>query len=171
ATVVIALCVTVLTVDYVTAQRREARDEERIATLQQKVRTDASLAPGLESDKKRITDARRARKARINVLAVVLIVAAVLFLTGAKRLLARRAVQPASPRDSPQSRASRSRRAAFQRPAAPADTSVDLAFVDAIVAQEGRGQEAAIPILQAIQTHYRYLPDEALRRVCEITEI
>ena len=26
----------------------------------------------------------------------------------------------------------------------------------------GRGREAAIPILQAIQTHYRYLPDEAL---------
>jgi NADH:ubiquinone oxidoreductase subunit E len=25
--------------------------------------------------------------------------------------------------------------------------------------------------LQAIQQHYRYLPDEALRRLCEITEI
>ena len=29
----------------------------------------------------------------------------------------------------------------------------------------------AIPLLQAIQTHYRYLPDEALHRLCEITEI
>ena len=26
-------------------------------------------------------------------------------------------------------------------------------------------------MLQAIQQHYRYLPDEALRRLCEITEI
>ena len=26
-------------------------------------------------------------------------------------------------------------------------------------------------MLQAIQSHYRYLPDEALRRVCERTEI
>ena len=31
--------------------------------------------------------------------------------------------------------------------------------------------EAAIPILQAIQAHFRYLPDEALARVCETTEV
>jgi NADH:ubiquinone oxidoreductase subunit E len=171
AAVVIALCVAVLAVDYVTARRQEPRDEERITALQQKVRTNASLAPGLESDKKRMADARRARKARIKFLAVVMIVAAVPFLTGAKRLLARRAVQPASRQDSPKARASKSRRAALQRRAIPADTSIDLAFVDVIVAREGRSQEAAIPILQAIQTHYRYLPDEALKRVCEITEI
>ena len=30
---------------------------------------------------------------------------------------------------------------------------------------------AVIPILQAIQEHYRYLPQEALERVCELTEI
>jgi NADH:ubiquinone oxidoreductase subunit E len=171
AAVVIALCVIFLAVDYVTARRREPRDEVRITALQQKVRTNASLAPGLESDKKRIADARRARKARIKFLAVVMIVAAVPFLTGAKRLLARRGVQPTPQQDSPKVRASKSRREAFQRMAPPADTSIDLAFVDAIVAREGRSQEAAIPILQAIQTHYRYLPDEALKRVCEITEI
>ena len=33
------------------------------------------------------------------------------------------------------------------------------------------GREAVIPILQAIQAHYRYLPPEALERVCELTEI
>ena len=44
-------------------------------------------------------------------------------------------------------------------------------FVDALVQREGRGQDAAIPILQAIQAHYRYLPDEALRRVCELTDV
>ncbi len=48
---------------------------------------------------------------------------------------------------------------------------LDLSFVDQVVAQIGRGKEAAIPLLQAIQDHYRYLPDEALRRVCELTEI
>ena len=37
--------------------------------------------------------------------------------------------------------------------------------------REGRGKEAAIILLQAIQSHYRYLPDEALRRLCELTEI
>ena len=35
----------------------------------------------------------------------------------------------------------------------------------------GRRAEAVIPILQAIQAHYRYLPREALERVCELTEI
>jgi NADH:ubiquinone oxidoreductase subunit E len=44
-------------------------------------------------------------------------------------------------------------------------------FIDELVTRFGRGREAAIPILQAIQAHYRYLPDEALRRVCELTEI
>ena len=51
------------------------------------------------------------------------------------------------------------------------DPSVDLAIVDEQVARFGREREAAIPILQAIQTHYRYLPDAALQRVCELTEI
>ena len=43
--------------------------------------------------------------------------------------------------------------------------------VDEIVVAHGRGPEAAIAILQAIQQHYRYLPGEALRRVCELTDI
>ncbi|HID23593.1 MAG TPA: NAD(P)H-dependent oxidoreductase subunit E [Planctomycetaceae bacterium] len=58
-----------------------------------------------------------------------------------------------------------------ERNGQPALEQIDLDFVDRIVAEEGRGVEAAIPILQRIQQHYRYLPDEALRRVCELTEI
>ncbi|MBB3205174.1 NADH-quinone oxidoreductase subunit F [Rhodopirellula rubra] len=49
--------------------------------------------------------------------------------------------------------------------------AIDLAFVDQAVASHGGGPEAVIPILQAIQTRYRYLPDAALQRVCELTEI
>jgi NADH-quinone oxidoreductase subunit F len=48
---------------------------------------------------------------------------------------------------------------------------LDLSVVDAIVDRCGRGAEAAIPILQAIQSHFRYLPQEALERVCELTQI
>lgn len=48
---------------------------------------------------------------------------------------------------------------------------VDIADIDAIVAESGTGPEAVIPILQAIQTRYRYLPGTALERVCELTEI
>jgi len=47
----------------------------------------------------------------------------------------------------------------------------DRDFVDSLIDRFGRDRESAIPILQAIQAHYRYLPDEALRYVCEKTEI
>ena len=53
----------------------------------------------------------------------------------------------------------------------PFALSLDDYFVDGLVAELGRGREAAIPILQAIQTHYRYLPEEALRRVAELTYV
>ncbi|MBC7354218.1 MAG: NAD(P)H-dependent oxidoreductase subunit E, partial [Thermogutta sp.] len=50
-------------------------------------------------------------------------------------------------------------------------SSIDLRVVDEIVERCGRGPEAAIPILQAIQSHFRYLPQEALERVCELTQV
>ena len=48
---------------------------------------------------------------------------------------------------------------------------LDISHIDAIVEAKGRGPEAVIPILQAIQSEYRYLPNKALERVCELTEI
>ncbi len=48
---------------------------------------------------------------------------------------------------------------------------LDLSIVDQIVAKTGREPDAVIPILQAVQQHYRYLPQPALERVCELTEI
>jgi len=53
----------------------------------------------------------------------------------------------------------------------PLSPELDLSFVDRTVEDRGRGPEAVIPILQAIQEHYRYLPQEALERVCELTAI
>jgi len=50
-------------------------------------------------------------------------------------------------------------------------SDIDLSFVDQTVEAVGRGPEAVIPILQRIQDHYRYLPPQALRRVCDLTEI
>ena len=49
-------------------------------------------------------------------------------------------------------------------PRVPRD--LDLGPVDEILRAEGAKPESVIPILQAIQAHYRYLPDAALRRVC-----
>ena len=48
---------------------------------------------------------------------------------------------------------------------------VDLNKIDALVKVLGTTSDKAIPILQAIQKEYNYLPETALRRVCEISDI
>ena len=48
---------------------------------------------------------------------------------------------------------------------------IDLSYVDEVVGLLGGKDGQAIPILQALQVRYRYLPDAALRRVCELTGI
>lgn len=48
---------------------------------------------------------------------------------------------------------------------------IDLRFVDEVIHRFGRGREAVIPILQALQEHYHYLPQAALERICQQTEI
>ena len=48
---------------------------------------------------------------------------------------------------------------------------VDVAVIDAIVEENGTGSGAEIPILQAIPTCFRYLPNVALERVRELSEI
>ena len=49
--------------------------------------------------------------------------------------------------------------------------AIDLQFVDETVARLGRRPDTVIPVLQALQDHYGFLPEEALRRVCESTDI
>ena len=49
--------------------------------------------------------------------------------------------------------------------------AVNTAEIDAIVETVGRQRSAVIPVLQAIQETYNYLPQDALVRVCEISEI
>jgi NADH-quinone oxidoreductase subunit F len=48
---------------------------------------------------------------------------------------------------------------------------VSLAAVEAAIATHGSRPEALIPLLQAIQRHYRWLPPEALRHLAERTGI
>jgi len=48
---------------------------------------------------------------------------------------------------------------------------LDLTFVDRSIEKIGTGQEKVLEILQAIQGHFGYLPDEALEQVCKLTEI
>lgn len=51
------------------------------------------------------------------------------------------------------------------------DAPADVAVVDSIVAGIGREPGDLIPILRAIQDEFHYLPEPALRRVCELTDI
>jgi len=50
-------------------------------------------------------------------------------------------------------------------------TGINEKEVDAIVERIGSDNRNVIPILSAIQKEFHYLPQEALQRVCEITEI
>lgn len=51
------------------------------------------------------------------------------------------------------------------------NTVLDITEVDRILDRTGRSPEALIPVLQAIQEYYKYLPEEALRHVCAHSDI
>jgi NADH:ubiquinone oxidoreductase subunit E len=50
-------------------------------------------------------------------------------------------------------------------------TAIDLSKIDAIVAAKGKSREAAIPVLQAVQETFRYIPLEAVARIAEISDM
>jgi NADH:ubiquinone oxidoreductase subunit E len=164
AGVLVAACVAFLLADYVVAATRAPREDSLVKSLQEQVKADASLAPKLAAEQKRITDARLVRKVRDRWLAWTLIVAACAFLASAKKLIVTRTPPPPPPRSDAPASASGVRQPTQPQP-------LDLSYVDTAIALHGRGRESAIPLLQAIQTHYRYLPDEALRRICERTDV
>ncbi len=48
---------------------------------------------------------------------------------------------------------------------------IDLNKIDNIIEEKGTTKRSLIPILQAVQREFNYLPEEALRRVSEMTSI
>lgn len=46
-----------------------------------------------------------------------------------------------------------------------------IQVVDSIIAEKGREAKSVIPILQSIQNAFNYLPEEALKQVCDQTDI
>lgn len=53
----------------------------------------------------------------------------------------------------------------------PSPSEFDLAFLDELAQKTGRNPEGVIPLLQAIQDRYGYLPQAALERICQITGV
>jgi NADH:ubiquinone oxidoreductase subunit E len=169
AAVVVLACIAALSVDYAVARARAPRNDQRILELQNEVHQSSAKSAELEAEQKRITSARDARNTRTRWLSWALMVAAVAFVAGAKRLVPGEVVVQALARPSAPNGGAQPLCKAQPCPTTP--PQIDLSFVDQIVAREGRGLDAAIPILQGIQAHYRYLPDAAIQRVCELTEI
>ncbi len=169
---VVVVCVLILTASYVAARIMAPRDARIVEDLKKKVRQDSSVAPKLEAEHKRITAALERRKKLDGVIAIVLIAASALFIASAKWLEASPGRRPLPMDRLIQLKAGPKVGHALARPAATnGEEELAAAFVERIVQQQGRSKEAAIPILQAIQSYYRYLPDDALKRVCELTEI
>jgi NADH:ubiquinone oxidoreductase subunit E len=175
--VLIFACITVLVADWGIAARRAPRDIAIIQALQKKIPEDAAIAPEFEAEQKRITDTRLARRARDQATGWSLLVFSGIFLISVKKLIA---LQPhkaiemsrivAAAATTGKNRRRRNKKIETPHPKT-AEGELDLKFVDQAVSQLGRGKEAAIPLLQAIQRHYRYLPDETMKRLCEITQI
>jgi NADH:ubiquinone oxidoreductase subunit E len=173
--VVALLCSVFLIADFTVAAFRAPAENERIEQLKAGVKSDSGVAPMLHEAYERQTEASLRRKKRARFLAWGLLVSGSLFVAGAKTVASSR----------PQTLPSLDRLVEIRYPPTTPllgrrsgtaaqgakDERPESDLVDELVERHGRGREAAIPILQAIQNHYRYLPDEALRRVCERTQI
>jgi NADH:ubiquinone oxidoreductase subunit E len=177
AAVLVLVCASVLIGDYLIALNRAPEEGSLVERLEQQVKTDFGIAEELHGERERQTLAEIAREQRSQIVGWVLVVAGAVFVASAKRYMSfhpqplptvDRLVDirfaPPTPMGLKQPKAPASEEAAVEN-------GIDLSFVDDLVKRFGGSREAAIPILQAIQNHYRYLPDEALHRVCELTEI
>jgi len=173
--VVVVACALLLITDHVIAVGGAPAEDSRIEELEELVKTDAEIATRLHDERERRTEGTLGRESRSRLAAWILVVAGGAFVASGKwyvslrprrlpaleELVALRFATPAN-----------GGRAKGQPTTAPEEPEgIDLSFVDDLVRRTGRGREAAIPLLQGIQTHYRYLPDEALRRICELTDV
>ncbi len=51
------------------------------------------------------------------------------------------------------------------------EIDLDLSKIDAIIHKKGRTKEMAIPILQAVQDTFRYIPIEAIEKIAKETDM
>lgn len=171
AVVAMAILSGLLIADGIAEIGRAAAEKARVEALEERVPTEAEAAKELFDETERQTARSLARNARNRRLGWILLVATVVFLSAAKGLQAQREKPLAvgSPVTAP--RVVTTIGSFAVAAAAPATPGLDLTFVDRVIEEQGVSREAAIPILQALQSHYRYLPEPALQRVCEQTEI
>jgi len=166
-----------LLADHAVAIYRAPGEKVRVEELEAEVKTDAGIAEELHKERERQTSVSLTRNTVRRAIAWVLLLAGGGFVAGGKWSMSFRPQRLPPLEDLVASRfppaaPSVKRKPDAPSPAGPADEEeIDLGFVDDLVARFGTNPEAAIPLLQAIQNHYRYLPDEALQRICELTDV
>ncbi|HOW71852.1 MAG TPA: NAD(P)H-dependent oxidoreductase subunit E [Phycisphaerae bacterium] len=178
--------IAVLLGEYVATVRTAPVDQQTLAALEKAVKTDESWMSALMAERDRQTRASLEREAHKHITGHGLILAAAAFLLSLKGFLSlgdrqvptadQIAVERAGGRHPGRKGKSGGGELACgnggeARRQGEGRSEIDLAFIDEAIAGTGRDPEAAIPLLQAIQARFRYLPREALERVCERTKI
>ena len=176
AALVAVVCVAALIADHVAALSRLAAEERRVEALGEQAKTNPEMAAALHDERERQTHVSLAREARNRGIAWVLLAAGSICVACGKWYMAHRP-QPLPALDTlVTERFAPALSGGEKAPELPAvvaadGNEIDRRFVDDLVERFGGNREAAIPILQAIQSHYRYLPDEALQHLCRVSEI
>ena len=176
AAVVVLICTGVLVADYLKMRYQTPLDKANVKSMEEAVQTEANVAVELTAERERQTEQSLKRDSRNLLYAYFLFAGTVLFLISMNWLKSFED-EPFLPMETLVTLRDQTS-SSFKSAVPPGRNQdvvsapgVDLSFIGEIVSEEGRGKDAAIPILRSIQTHYGYLPDEALRKVCEETEI
>lgn len=189
-----------LVAEYAYARRVKPGDEALVADLKEKARTDTEIAKVLNPEFDRQHDELARRRNAYSLGGLALLIAIGVFFAWMRWLRPARGewigVPPrlasflSTSVDAPSLVVPPTKYAALagddgraRSPSAPRGAgprrpppkalrpALDLAPIDAILQSQGRGRDAVLPILQAIQAQYRYLPEAALRRVVAGTDI
>lgn len=170
--VLVVVCISILVVDHLVAAARAPVEVGRVDAYIDRVATDAAAAEPLHTERDRQTEVTLRRETRNVVLAWILLV------SGGGLVAAGKWYRSLEPQPAPSLDELVDIRFPAGTPSGRSPTTTvepssetDPAIVDRWVEEFGRDREAAIPILQAIQSHFRYLPDDVLARVCETTDI
>ncbi|MEW6745073.1 MAG: NAD(P)H-dependent oxidoreductase subunit E [Planctomycetota bacterium] len=185
AAIAASACAGVLVVDHVRRVRAEPGEKVLLAELQERAAHDSTQIKVLEEEWDRLAEAALARKSRTDFVANALVVSVVAFLLAAKwsralgqkrlprreKIVAERARTPNGRLRSRANRRDAAREVTEKKSPSIEPLQPDLAFVDDTIRRLGRGPEAVIPILQAVQAHERYLDLETLQYICRETRI
>jgi len=176
AALVVLTSTGLLIADYVSMLYRVPLEKARVESMEEAVRGDARIAVDLTAERERQTERSLQRDSQNLIYAYILLAGAVMFLVTMNWLKSFEE-NPKVPLEALVNLRDENygvfRRDVLSKPdleVAPVP-EVDLSFVEEVISREGRGKDAAVPILRAIQLNYGYLPDEALQKVCKETEI